>query len=606
MTTHRRRQGVLLGTAVAVVVFAGAWIVASRSDTRTPTPSLATVPSPVTVPSLVTVPSPSADANRALALDDFESGTLDDWRTADSGAGGWLVVRARSERGSDGPTVADELPDPPQGSFAAVTAADGPGTHILYRDVRLDGRFDLTLTVFYAGGAPFSSPATLAHDAIAANQQFRIDIVDPAAPIDSLADGDVLATVFRTTESEPTNSLPTDVSVDLSAWSGRTVRFRLAEVDSQGPLSVGVDDIHFKAHGTGSTDRVDLPPTPEAVSAVDVVLHRLPEAEALAALRDRAAALAAADEFSGAVLVARDGKVLFQDAWGLADRAAGTSATTETRFRMGSMNKMITAVATLQLVEAGKLALDEPIGTYLTDYPNQEVATKVTIRHLLSHTGGTGDIFGRTFDAKRLKLRDHTDYVDLYGSRGLRFEPGSQFEYSNYGFVLLGAIIEAVSGDSYYDYVNDHIYEPAGMLATGSLPESTKVPDRAIGYIKRLGGWVPNTDTLPWRGTSAGGGYSTVGDLYRFARALEDETLISAASFAQATQAQSEESYGFGFGISGEGSTTSYGHSGGAPGMNGELHVYPQLGYIVVGLSNLDPPAVSPVLDYFTERMPLD
>jgi len=154
--------------------------------------------------------------------------------------------------------------------------------------------------------------------------------------------------------------------------------------------------------------------------------------------------------------------------------------------------------------------------------------------------------------------------------------------------------------------VSDHIYEPAGMLSTGSLPESTSVPGRAIGYIKRPVGWVPNTDTLPWRGTSAGGGYSTVGDLLRFAQALDDDTLISATSLEEATRAQSEESYGFGFGISGEGSTTSYGHSGGAPGMNGELRVYPQLGYIVVGLSNLDPPAVSLVLDHFTERMPID
>jgi CubicO group peptidase (beta-lactamase class C family) len=601
MTTQRRHKGVLVGTALVLVAIAGTWILAFRSDLHAPAPSLAAVPSPVVAP-----PSVSTDANSPIALDDFESGTLDDWRAAGSGAGGWLVVGARSERGSDGPTVADELPDPPQGAFAAVTAADGPGTHILYRDVRLDGRFDLTLTVFYAGSAPFSSAETLAHDANTANQQFRIDIVDPAAPVDSLADGDVLATVFRTTASDPRQQVPTEVSVDLSAWSGRTVRFRLAEVDSLGPLSAGVDDIHFKARGTGPTDRVELPATPEAISAVDVVLHRLSETDALAALRARGAALAAADEFSGAVLVARDGKVLLQDAWGLADRDAGTPVTTETLFRMGSMNKMITAVATLQLVEAGKLELDEPIGTYLPDYPDQEVATKVTIRHLLSHTGGTGDIFGRAFDAKRLMLQDHTDYVDLYGSRGLRFEPGSQFEYSNYGFVLLGAIIEAVSGDSYYEYVNDHIYEPAGMLATGSLPESTKVPGRSIGYIKRPGGWVPNTDTLPWRGTAAGGGYSTVGDLLRFAQALEDDTLISAASLAQATQAQSEESYGFGFGISGEGSTTSYGHSGGAPGMNGELHVYPQLGYIVIGLSNFDPPSVSPVLDYFTERMPID
>ena len=117
------------------------------------------------------------------------------------------------------------------------------------------------------------------------------------------------------------------------------------------------------------------------------------------------------------------------------------------------MNKMFTAVATLQLVEAGKLALDDPIGKYLPDYPNKEVASKVTVRHLLTHTGGTGDIFGPEFEQHRLKLREHRDYVKLYGARGLTHEPGARFEYSNYGFVLLGALIEKVSGESYYDYV---------------------------------------------------------------------------------------------------------------------------------------------------------
>jgi D-alanyl-D-alanine carboxypeptidase len=148
------------------------------------------------------------------------------------------------------------------------------------------------------------------------------------------------------------------------------------------------------------------------------------------------------------------------------------------------------------------------------------VAAKVTVRHLLTHTGGTGDIFGPEFDQQRLRLREHRDYLKLYGSRGLTQEPGSRFEYSNYGFVLLGALIEHVTGESYYDYVDDHVFHPAGMRSTGSLPESVEVPGRAVGYMRASpsgGAWVPNTDTLPWRGTAAGGGYSTVGDLLRFA-----------------------------------------------------------------------------------------
>jgi D-alanyl-D-alanine carboxypeptidase len=157
------------------------------------------------------------------------------------------------------------------------------------------------------------------------------------------------------------------------------------------------------------------------------------------------------------------------------------------------------------------------------------VATKVTIHQLLTHTGGTGDIFGPDFDAHRTELRTLADYVTLYGERGVEFEPGSDWAYSNYGFTLLGVVIEKVTGQSYYDYVQQHVYAPAGMTRSGSLPEDHAPSDLSIGYTKPPGtnGWVPNTETLPYRGTSAGGGYSTVEDLARFAHALLRHKLLS-------------------------------------------------------------------------------
>jgi D-alanyl-D-alanine carboxypeptidase len=543
-----------------------------------------------------------------VVVDDFESGAITAWQAVGSGSGGWFVYadghQAPDPAQSD-PNVPFAVPDPPHGRFAAVTDMNGPGTRILYRDLRLDGRFTLHLTVFYTSAAPLSSPATLAHDTPEANQQFRIDLVGPSAPIDSVAKEDVLVNVFRTSPGDPGYRQPTDVSVDVSAWAGRTVHLRLATTDNQGPLRVGVDNIRFQRTATDADGRVQLLATPRPSSAVDLVLHRMPQADALAALKDRAEQRATADEFAGAVLVARHGKVLLQDAWGRADRTAGTANTPATRFRIGSMNKMFTAVATLQLVEAGKLKLDDPIGKHLPDYPNKDVAAKVTVRHLLTHTGGTGDIFGPEFDRKRLTLREHRDYLKLYGSRGLLFEPGDHFEYSNYGFVLLGALIERVSGVSYYDYVDKHVFRRAGMTATGSQPESTDVPDRAVGYMRTApgGAWVPNTDTLPWRGTAAGGGYSTVGDLLRFAEALRAGRLISTARLAEATRPHQQQ-YGYGFGVQGEGRLRSWGHGGGAPGMNGELRVFPRLGYVVVALSNLDPPAASELVDFFALRMP--
>jgi D-alanyl-D-alanine carboxypeptidase len=544
---------------------------------------------------------------RTIVVDDFESGAITGWQAVGSGSGGWFVYsdgrRAPDPAQSD-PNAPFDVPDPPHGRFAAVTDMNGPGTRILYRDLRLEGRFTLQATVFYAGTGPFSSPATLAYDALEANQQFRIDLVRPSAPIDSVAKGDVLVNLFHTSPGDPARRQPTEARVDLSAWTGQTVRLRLATTDNQGPLRVGVDNIRFR--GTGDADdRVELLATPRPSSALNLVLHRMNQPEAVAALATHAAERAGADEFAGAVLVARHGKVLLQDAWGRADRKSGRANTPATRFRIGSMNKMFTAVATLQLVEAHKLALDDPIGQHLPDYPNKEVAAKVTVRHLLTHTGGTGDIFGPEFDQHRLQLREHGDYLKLYGRRGLTHAPGARFEYSNYGFVLLGAVIEHVTGGSYDDYVRDHLFRPAGMRSTGALPESVVVPDRAVGYLRTAPGsdWVPNTDTLPWRGTAAGGGYSTVGDLLRFAQALESGTLISKATLAEATRPHQQQ-YGYGFDVQGQGSLRSYGHGGGAPGMNGELRIFPQLGYVLVSLSNLDPPAASELVEFFTLRMP--
>jgi D-alanyl-D-alanine carboxypeptidase len=547
--------------------------------------------------------------SRTTVLDDFESGAITGWQAVSSGSGGWFVYadghKAPDPAQSD-PNAPFDVPDPPQGRFAAVTDMNGPGTRILYRDLRLEGRFTLQMSVFYAGTGPFSSPATLAYDTTEANQQFRIDLVGPSAPIDSVAKGDVLANVFHTSPDDPARRQPTEVSLDVSAWAGRTVRLRLAGADNQGPLRVGVDNLRLRRIGGGADDRVELPATPRPSSAINLVLQRMTQADALAALADHAAERTRADEFTGAVLVARHGKVLLKDAWGRADRKAGVANTPATRFRIGSMNKMFTAVATLQLVEAGKLELDDPIGKHLPDYPNREVAAKVTVRHLLTHTGGTGDIFGPEFEEHRLQLREHRDYLKLYGSRGLTHEPGARFEYSNYGFVLLGALIEHLSGGSYDDYVHDHVFRRAGMRSTGSLPEAVDVPDRAVGYMRASpsgGAWVPNTDTLPWRGTAAGGGYSTIGDLLRFAQALSSGRLISKVTLAEATRPHQQQ-YGYGFGVQGQGPLRSYGHGGGAPGMNGELRVFPELGYVVVSLSNLDPPAASELVDFFALRMP--
>ena len=376
------------------------------------------------------------------------------------------------------------------------------------------------------------------------------------------------------------------------------VLLREKDSDTVSRLDFAVDATKPGGIGEVTLEIVEAPP--------EFAVTRLSHDAALSALSTRIEELARQDRFSGAVLVARDREVVFERAWGLADRATATPATVDTQFRIGSMNKMFTAVAILQLVEAGKLSLDDTVGTWLTDYPDKQIASKVTLRQLLNHSGGTGDIFDEQFRAQRSKLQTHSDYVRLYGSRAPAFEPGTRDAYSNYGFILLGAIIEKVSGTSYYEHVRTHVFEPAGMRSTASLPESVSVPLRATGYLRSNDRWIPNTDTLPVRGTAAGGGYSTVGDLARFAHALQSGALLPKTVLAVATSGQNNRKwYGFGFMPRDSGVLRSYGHGGGAPGMNGELRIFPELGIVVVSLSNLDPPAAQRPVDHFVNRMPI-
>jgi CubicO group peptidase (beta-lactamase class C family) len=342
----------------------------------------------------------------------------------------------------------------------------------------------------------------------------------------------------------------------------------------------------------------------------EYAIPRVSEPEAVALFGERLKEESAADRFSGTALVAKGGKIVFEEAYGMADREKKIPNQASTQFRIGSMNKMFTAVSIMQLVQAGKIQLSDPFGKYLPDYANREMASKVTIEQLLSHTGGTGDFFGPEFDAHRRELKTLQDYVKLYEKRPLKFAPGTQWDYSNYGFLLLGVVIEKVTGQSYYDYVREHVFKAAGMTMTDSLPENEAVPGRSVGYTKgEPGPWTPNTDTLPWRGTSAGGGYSTVEDLYHFAMALQDHKLLDAAHTEMLMKGGSGrpggEHYGYGFGISDEGGMSCFGHGGGAPGMNGELKVCPEAGYVIAVLANLDPPAASRAAEFVALRLPL-
>ncbi len=293
------------------------------------------------------------------------------------------------------------------------------------------------------------------------------------------------------------------------------------------------------------------------------------EADLVAAIREFLEAQTKADQFSGVVLVAKGPQVIFHEAYGLADRDKQIPNRKDTKFNLGSINKNFTRAAIHQLARQGKLTLDATIKTYLPDYPNSAAAEKVTIRQLLNMTSGIGDFFGERYDATpKEKIRSLKDYLPLFADQPLEFEPGTSNKYSNGGYIVLGLIIEKVSGVDYYTYVREHIFKPCGMTDTDAYPRDAKTPNLAHGYTLPKGGGprVLNFDTLPGRGSSAGGGYSTAADMLKYVLALNDRKIYL-------------PDVADGLGI-----------AGGAQGINSVLEWDPRSGFTVIVLTNLDPP----------------
>ncbi|HEV7838988.1 MAG TPA: serine hydrolase domain-containing protein, partial [Gemmatimonadaceae bacterium] len=341
---------------------------------------------------------------------------------------------------------------------------------------------------------------------------------------------------------------------------------------------------------------------------------RLSESAVVKDLEDYVMRMVATDQFSGAVLIAKNGKPLLRRAFGLASREFGVPNKVDTKFNLASMNKMFTAVAIAQLVQEGRMAFSDTLYKLLPDYPNKVVARKITVHQLLSHTSGLGDFFNERFEAKKTRLRSIKDYFPLFAGDSLVFEPGTRWGYSNAGFIVLGAIIERLSGQDYFDYVREHLYKPAGMTQTDSYETDRDVPNRAIGYTEigpdnraEPGPLRNNLVINAVRGSSAGGGYSTLDDMLKFDLALHRNTLLTQEMTDSLLEGKVDvglpnERYGYGFM---EGRTNGYrvvGHSGTAPGANTKFDMYPDLGYTVVVLSNYDPRSADRVADRFRER----
>ena len=332
-------------------------------------------------------------------------------------------------------------------------------------------------------------------------------------------------------------------------------------------------------------------------------------------------------DFTGVVSIARPGGTTTY-LRGALGGPGSVAISAESRFNLASAGKMFTAIAVAQLIDAGKVGLDDPIGRHVDGLTAEAAA--VTVRQLLTHSSGLGNFFTLENLAAVQKARTVADLLPLVAAEKPEFPPGTKFQYSNTGFLLLGRLVERVSGQSYEQYLGAHVFGPAGMAATGlnagppaaqaigmtampaPQPSAPGAPAREGGH-KRMrlgpgGGDHPKGPLRPaaeaaLHGNPAGGSYSTAADLQRFFAALLGGNLTSPAMLQQLTSRQivaapasegkPQLDYGLGFGLGAFAGHLWFGHNGGAPGVNAEAAAFPDDRTTVVVLSSRDPPTAS-------------
>lgn len=332
---------------------------------------------------------------------------------------------------------------------------------------------------------------------------------------------------------------------------------------------------------------------------------------------ERVVAQAAEDDrFSGVMLIARGSDIVFIRSYNYACRRFGVKNQIDTRFDIASLGKMFTGVAIGQVVEEGLLSFSAPLSRYLPEYPS-EISERVTIHHLLTHTSGLGSIFDGGWDiASQARFRTFQEIIPHFRDRPLLFEPGAAWEYSNAGYILLGAVIEAITGRSYFDYIQEHIFTPAGMYDTGPYSLDEDVPN--LAYASSRLDPSDEEDAEPrWNNvfrhwtvsTPAGCVFSTVFDLLQFSLALTGGKLVSTTMVRQLTEAKVptgqrlNQNYAYGFYDDYVGGVRVFGHAGTVPGYQAWFDVYPSLNYIVIVLTNFDHPAARDAAWFVREHL---
>lgn len=319
-------------------------------------------------------------------------------------------------------------------------------------------------------------------------------------------------------------------------------------------------------------------------------------------------------QLSGVVVLAKHGGIVFQGAYGHASIAYDRENTVDTAFNLASVGKMFTGIAVAQLAEQGLLSYEDVIGKYLPDYPNQDAANHVTIHELLTHTSGLQDFLTPQFlHSAKNEFVTVQSFFPLFASQPLLFTPGTKFNYNNADYIVLRAIVEKVSGQSFFDYVHDRIFEPAGMPHTDFSELDRELPKRATSITRATNLTMPPPASGPPRnaaylilhkGMPAGGSFSTAGDLLAFANALLAHRLLSAADTDLVISGKVDttppfpagDKYGYGFEDFTYRGTRIVGHGGSAPGAATRVDIFLDKGYIAITLGNRDYDAAANVI----------
>lgn len=301
--------------------------------------------------------------------------------------------------------------------------------------------------------------------------------------------------------------------------------------------------------------------------------------------------------FSGSILLVKDNKIKIAKGYKMADSEKKQLNGPETVFQIGSMTKAFTAAAIMQLQEAGKLHIDDPVEKYIIDYPYE----KVKLYDLLTHTSGIPNLTNFPDYISTMDIRiSVSENIAKFKDKPLEFEPGSQFNYSNSGYILLGAVIEKVSGQSYSQYIKEHILTPLGMDRSGYLNRDRITNNIAMGYLETVE-WLPAMEidmTVPY---AAGGIYSTVNDIYKWIQGLEEGKIINAASW-KAMRTPNKQGYALGWGIV-DPEGLIYAHNGSINGFSSIVFRNITKGTAVIILSNVEDTGTGSMMEALSSMM---